>query len=260
MKNVLLTAVVLIAAVAARAEDGAQREFPADGIKKIRVSAESGPIEVRAGAKIEVVVVDNKKPELCRLTMEVSDGALTLKAESAQRWFVLGDGCGAGFRVSAPAGLPLDAKAGSGRIHVAGRAGTVRLSAGSGGIVLDGVSGEAELAAGSGKISGTLSGRLSAKSGSGGLALGGLASGAEVKSGSGGVRLAWSKAPAANVDVKSGSGDVLLIFPAGTKLHAGQIAGSGTTVNTLGETAGAALRVSVMTGSGDSTIKAATPN
>jgi hypothetical protein len=257
MKKILLMSVVLGAALAARAEDGSKKEFAPAGIKEVRVSAESGAIEVRAGEKLAVEVVGNTKPELCLLTMETKDGALILKAESKQRWFAAHDGCAAGFRVSAPAGLSLDAKAGSGDILAAGRAGAVRLRAGSGKVVLDGVSGEADLATGSGKISGTLSGRLTAKSGSGGVDLKGLASGSDVKSGSGDVFLVWTKAPASNVEVKIGSGSADLVFPAGTKLQAHQIAGSGNAVNKLGETPGAPLRVSIVTGSGDSTIRAA---
>lgn len=221
MKKTLLTAAVLGAALAARAEDGAKREYPAQGVKTIRVQTESGSIEVRAGAKLAVEVVDNKKPELCLLTLEVQGDALVLKAESARRYFLPGPGCGAGFRVTAPAALSLEAKTGSGNV------------------VLDGMSGEAALASGSGHISGTLSGRLTAKSGSGG------------------VTLVWAKAPAESVSVKCGSGSVVLAFPAGTKLQASQAAGSGSAVNTLGETPGAPLKVSVMTGSGDSTIEAA---
>jgi hypothetical protein len=85
----------------------------------------------------------------------------------------------------------------------------------------------------------------------------GLTSGADAKVGSGDLKLAWAKAPTGSVDVKSGSGSVLLVFPAGTKLQARQISGSGTAVNKLGETPGAKLKVSVTTGSGDSTIQAA---
>ena len=49
MKKISLTAAVLGAALAAHPADAAQREFPADGIKKLRVQSESGPIQVRAG-------------------------------------------------------------------------------------------------------------------------------------------------------------------------------------------------------------------
>jgi len=239
MKKALLTAVVLGAALAARAEDGAAREFPAQGVKTIRVQTESGNIEVHAGAKLAVEVVDNKKPELCLLTLEVQGDSLVLKAESARRYFVPGPGCGAGFRVTAPAALSLEAKTGSGNV------------------ALDGMSGAAALAAGSGHIAGILAGSLIAKSGSGGLNLKGLTGGADVKSGSGGVTLVWAKAPAGSVAVKSGSGDVVLAFPAGTKLQSRQVAGSGSAVNTLGEVPDAPLKVSVITGSGDSTIEAA---
>lgn len=240
MKKMILTAVVLGAALAARAESGTKREFPADGIKKLSVSAGSGPIDVRAGAKLTVEVVENPKPELCLLTMEAKDGVLVLKAENARRSFLGGgENCGAGFRVTAPASLSLDA------------------SAGSGDISLDGMSGAAELKAGSGRITGSASGRVAAKSGSGGVTLKGLSAGADVKSGSGDVKLSWAEAPAAGVDVKSGSGAVLLVFPSGTKLQARQVSGSGSAVNKLGDAPGAKLTVSVVTGSGDSTIEAA---
>jgi hypothetical protein len=242
MKKIILTAVVLGAALAARAAEGTKREFPADGIKKVAVQAGSGPIDVRAGARLVVEVVENPKPELCLLTMEAKDGVLVLKAENAKRSFLGGgENCGAGFRVTAPAALALDA------------------SAGSGDITVDGMSGETALKAGSGRIAGSHSGRVIAKSGSGGVSLKGLTSGAEVKAGSGDVKLSWAKAPAGSVDVKSGSGAVLLVFPPGTKLQARQISGSGSAVNTLGETPGAKLAVSVTTGSGDSTISAANP-
>lgn len=255
MKALALSAAVLGAALsAARADGGEKRAFPLDGVKALKVQAESGLIEVLAGKTLEVEVTGNAKPERCLLTLEVKGGALNLKAESAQRWFVAGDGCKAGFRVSAPAGLPLDAKNGSGDIRASGRMGAVHLGAGSGDVTLDSVSGEAALAAGSGKISGTLSGRLTAKCGSGGVSLAGLAAGADVKSGSGDVRLTWAAAPAGSVSVKSGSGGVRLSFPKGTRLSANQVSGSGTAVNKLGEDPTAALKVSVMTGSGDSTI------
>jgi DUF4097 and DUF4098 domain-containing protein YvlB len=223
VKSALLTAVVILAATAAvRAEDGAKREFPADGIKALKVQTESGDIEAGAGGRITVEVVGNNKPKLCRLTLEVQDGVLVLKAESARRWFVPGAGCGAGFRVTAPAALALDATAGSGDVRVSGRAGAARLIAGSGQI-----SGEA--------LSGT----------------------ADVKVGSGNAALAWARAPKGDVSVKSGSGDVVLRFPKDTKLSAHQIAGSGTAINNLGEAQYATLNVAVVTGSGNSTIEAA---
>jgi hypothetical protein len=257
VKKISLTMVALCAALAARADAGAKREFPADGVKSIRAQAGSGPIEIRAGAKIEVEVVENKTPELCLITMEVQDGVLVLKAENAKRWFLAHEGCEAGFRVSAPSALAVDATVGSGDIRASGRGGAVRLHAGSGDVVLDEVSGEADLSTGSGKISGTLSGSVTAKSGSGGVELKGLASRAEVKVGSGDATLAWAKIPSGSVEVRSGSGNVRLVFPAGTKLQASQAAGSGNTVNKLGETPGAPLQVSVRTGSGDSTIESA---
>lgn len=248
-----VAATLLGAALSARAQEASKREFPVADVKEVRLSAESGPIEVRGGIKIEVEVVENVKPELCRITTEVQNGALVLRAENSKG--KISAGCGAGFRVSAPASLPVDAKTGSGNVRAAGRAASLRVSAGSGNILIEGANGEADLRTGSGNISGTMSGRVSAKCGSGGVDLRGLTSEADVKTGSGGVTMAWAKAPEGRVDVSCGSGDVRLVFPPGTRLQASQTAGSGKTVNKFGDTPGAALKVSIKTGSGGSVIE-----
>ena len=235
----MLTAIMLGMAMAVCAEEGMKREFPTDGIQAVRIQTGSGDIAVHAGEKIIVEVVENKEPHRCYLTIEARDGEIILKAENAKHQFVAGKGCGAGFHVSVPAVLSLDAKADSGNI------------------ALNGMSGEVALSLGNGHISGTLSGRLTAKIGSGTIALTGLTSSADVKSNSGEVSLVWAKAPISSVDVTTYSGDVLLVFPVGTKLQANQIASSGATVNKLGDAPEAPLKVSVITGAGNSTIQAA---
>lgn len=235
----LLAAALVAAAATARAQGADVRKFPLDGIKEIRAQAGSGAIEVEAGPELAVEVTENAKPDLCRITMEANGGALVLRAEEAKMWFVAHEGCRAGFRVTAPAGLALDIKAGSGNVRLAGRAGA------------------ASVTTGSGKITGTASGPLSIKSGSGGAELSGLASTASVKTGSGDVSLTWGAAPKGDVAAWAGSGNVVLRFPKGTKLASRLVAGSGSAVNSLGESADAALRVSVVTGSGNSVIEAA---
>jgi len=257
VKNIVLAAAALAAALSPASAE--TRQFKADGVKTIRVETESGAVEARAGEKLEVEVLNNDKPELCDLTLETDGGALVLKAKSRSRGlaglFGGGDECPAGFRVTAPAALALEAASGSGAIVVSARRGAVSARAGSGDIRLDGVAGAVETRTGSGSVSGAILGRLSARSGSGSIELAGLGADADVRTGSGDVKLSWSTSPEGRIDVKTGSGTVTLSFPKGTRLRADQLSGSGRRENRLGGSADAKLDVSVVTGSGDSTIE-----
>jgi DUF4097 and DUF4098 domain-containing protein YvlB len=240
VNRTLVAAAALAAALSPAAAQ--TRSFKADGVRALKIEAEAGDVEVRAGKELAVEVTANDKPERCALTLERRGDALFLKAESVSKGFSLGlhvnEGCGAGFRVTAPAALSLDASVGSGKIAVTARRGALVLRAGSGDVTLDGVAGDVDVKTGSGGVAGAVLGRVSARTGSGD------------------VKLTWSAAPEGRVDVKTGSGDVALSFPKGTKLRASQVSGSGTARNGLGDSPDAKLAVSIVTGSGNSTIEA----
>lgn len=258
----LLLAAFAAGALAGTEADGpAAREFSLPKVRLVRVRADEGAIAVRgtAGTKAKVTVTGSTAD--CELVTEVRGDELLLQAKAPGSGLWSSKHCKAGFDVEMPKGLELSASAGSGGVSVSGLKAGVQASAGSGSVRLADVSGSLQVKVGSGKVEGeAASARLDVKAGSGDVRLGGLLGSASVKVGSGEVRLSWAKAPSAGlVDVKTGSGDVVLEFPEDTKLAADVLTGSGSFKTELGDTPGAAFRVSVKGGSADISIRKTLP-
>lgn len=166
--------------------------------------------------------------------------------------------CAAGFAVEVSGTLPLHAYTGSGDIEVVSRKASVEADAGSGRILVKDGSGELVLKSGSGDITAdAASPSLRAQTGSGKVEMTGLKGPASVITGSGNIRLRWSQAPrTGTVEVRSGSGDVELVFPQGTRLAAELRTGAGSSSNEFAPAPEAKLRVAVMAGTGNVSIRA----
>ncbi|HAN04992.1 MAG TPA: hypothetical protein DCW72_10500 [Elusimicrobia bacterium] len=267
MKNAVLLVSLLIVAPAARCAAGELRVFPAAGVTGLDVAADNGAVVVTgAEGKIEVEITGNDEPEKCRITTEIIDGTLTLKAEGVpapRAWknlFGLADSddrtnCRAGFTVLAPAALPLEAKSGTGSLKVSGRSGPVRAKAGTGDVSVSALTGSLVFKSGTGRLSGeACAPALEVKSGTGDVDLKGLCGPAEVKAGTGEVRLAWAKAPASGeVRVNTGTADIDLAFPEGTKLAASLKSGTGSVSNEFA--AGGTFSVTAKSGTGSIALR-----
>jgi len=267
MKNAVLLVSLLIAAPAARCAAGELRVFPAAGVTGLDVAAETGPVAVTGTeGKIEVEITGNDEPEKCRVTTEITDGVLTLKAEGVpapRAWknlFGLTESeertdCRAGFTVFAPAALPLKARNGTGSVQVSGRSGPVLVKSGTGDVSVSALTGPLEVDSGTGRLFGeACPAALDAKTGTGGVDLKGLCGPARVKSGTGRVRLAWAKAPASGeVRVNTGTAGITLYFPEGTKLNASLKSGTGSVANEFA--AGGAFAVTAKSGTGSIALR-----
>jgi DUF4097 and DUF4098 domain-containing protein YvlB len=269
MKNAVMLVSLLLALPAARCAAGELRVFPQAGIAGLDVATTNGAVIVTGTeGKIEVEITGNDEPEKCRITTEINNGVLTLKAEgvpvaAAKSWKnlfgLIGSdertNCRAGFAVYAPAALPLEAKSGTGTLKISGRSGQVSAKAGTGDISVSALTGSLVFKSGTGRVSGeACAASLEVKSGTGDVDLKGLCGPAEVKSGTGEVRLAWAKAPASGeVLVNTGTADIDLIFPEGTKLAASLKSGTGSVANDFA--AGGTLAVTAKAGTGDVALR-----
>lgn len=212
----LFAAALLAYASGAAAQETAFKSFPAAGITALRIDVDAGDVSVKAGGAGIEVKVTGFDPRRCLLTMAPNGALLVLKAETKARTGFFRKGCEAGFQVSVPAGLRVDADTGAGSIS------------------LDSLSGEVTARTGAGEIRGTLS-----------------SSKADLHTGAGSIDLSWKAGPAkGSIKAGSGAGSVRLSFPEGTKLEADLSTGVGSISNEFGDTKGAGLRVKAASGVG----------
>jgi len=234
------------------------KEFPAAGLKSIKVSVQIGNISVAGVSGSSVTArISNDEPAFCELTAKVEGSVLKLSARGTNKWFWQADRCRADFTVSAPAGLRLKAEAGLGDVSASGLSAGADINVGSGNVRLTGVAGGVAARDGNGLVSGSVgAGNVSADVGNGSVALSGLEGSADIKEGDGNVRLAWAKAPElGRADVKSGAGDVALAFPPGAQIQASVTSGLGAVDDAVANTAGAPFVVKVISGVGHVSIK-----
>jgi len=236
---------------------GAENErltFTPAGLSGLSVATETGAITADGVPKGEVLVeIFDNDPEKCRLTAAVEGGKLVLKAEGKPVPVTLGwknflsffnkrkelHNCRAGFKISAPAALDLDAESGTGDIHLSKLSGNIDVNSGTGG--LDG-----EVCAR----------QLAVKSGTGEVRLKGLCGPARVKTGTGTVNLHWAKAPASGeVTVVTGTSEISLVFPRGAKFTAELASGTGSINNEFKD--GGGFKVSARSGTGGISVKKA---
>jgi len=228
------------------------------------VQTGSGDIVV-TGATGEIKVeVTGEQPGKCLITMKTEAGRLVLRAEDAPAaetkrgfWKSLfggmrgDDGCQAGFNVTAPAALSLNADNGSGDIKITGRDGDVNAGNGSGHITAEKISGNLEVKNGSGGLSGAGCAKsLQARTGSGDITFSGLCGPANAAAGSGKIELRWAGVPSTGeAKARTGSGDITLVFPPAASLAAHLDNGSGSIRNDFD--LGGKFPVSAGAGSGD---------
>jgi len=241
MKKTIMFSALLALAGHGYCAEGDVKTFPAKDIKGISATTEVGPVTV-AGAPGDIKVeVFGNLPDTCVLTMGVRDGRLLLKAESSKTLKVKGAfgfggkwvDCAAGFKISAPSGVNLEAKSGTGKIGVSGITGTVSVKSGTGAVALSALAGKVEVDSGTGEIFGELCAKqLTVKGGSVKVALKGLCGPVEIGTGTGSVALDWLKAPASGTArIKTGTADITVTFPAGAAVGATLKSGTGSIKN-----------------------------
>lgn len=262
MKRIALFSVLLASVGAARAADGDIKTFKAADVKSIAAATETGAITA-AGAdgdiKVEVFMGD---PEKCVMTMGVRGGTLVLKAEKSGKVkekvaFGLGSrvvDCPAAFKISAPSGVDLEAKSGTGKIGVSGLAGKVSIKSGTGAVALSALAGRVEVNTGTGDVFGELCAKdLRVKGGTARIDLKGLCGPADIDSGTGDIKLEWAKVPASGAAaVKTGTADVLVTLPAAAAVSASLKSGTGkVTSDFKGD---GPFRLGVKSGTGDISV------
>lgn len=242
---------------AADPADWMKKEFDSKGVELVIVKTERGAVEISAGGStITVEKIVPAAPDKCEFEAELSGKTLVLAARSLGKWIRPG-ACSTGFKVRVPAKTALEAATGTGDMRVSGIAGGMNLTSGTGRIQVHEVTGSLAVKGGTSVIEGIARvPQLDAMAGSGAIRLKGLKGTAQVRSGSGEVRLEWSAAPKeGEAEVRTGSGDATVVFPAGTALRAKLLSAAGESFNEIGETEGAAFKVSVLSGSGNAAIR-----
>lgn len=246
----------------APAAAGDVKTFRAADIKAVSAATTIGAITVAGvdgDVRVEVFMAD---PEKCVMTMGVKEGTLILKAEGSKKVkekvaFGLGSRwaeCPAAFKISAPSGVDVEAKSGTGKIGVSGIAGRVGVKSGTGAVALSALAGRVEVDSGTGDVFGELcSKRLSVKSGTGKVDLKGLCGPADIDSGTGAVTLEWARVPASgSAKVKTGTKDMTITLPAGAVLDPELKSGTGKIINEFGR--GTGFRLEARSGTGDITL------
>lgn len=238
MKIILALAVLSCATGAKASESALTKSFPSSGIEALKLDTAAGNITVKAGGDAIAVEVTRFDPDLCVLTMAPQGKTFVLKAESKpqQGWFPMS--CAAGFTVTAPASLRVNADSGAGNLALAGLDGALTLNTGAGNILFESVSGAVSANTGAGSIRGTLT-----------------STEADMATGAGAIGLAWGKSPAeGRIKADAGSGTVRISFPEGTKLESDLSTVIGSASNDFGDTKGAGLRVTATSGVGSVSI------
>lgn len=268
MGRIISLAAMLIAAAAAGCAAGEVKTFPAAGLAGINVATDSGAVSVtaRESAEISVEVLE-PAPDRCRVTMAAEGGRLRLEAEGIKyrppaSWSnlfgLLGRGektdCHTGFKVLAPAGLPLVAASGTGDMEISGLTGALALRSGTGDMRLSKVTGDLGVKTGTGDLSGEICAKSAeVRGGTGEVRLTGLCGSADVKTGTGGVKLAWGKLPAAGyARAVTGTADIELTFPAGAALGVIMNSGTGSLKNEFDGKGG--FEVNARSGTGDISV------
>ncbi len=216
------------------------KEFEAKGLNSVLVENNAGKVAVTAtdSQNATVVTTNNKVSDKCKITMDRSGTKLIIKVKSTNSLFS-NNQCDVDFQVNVPTAVDLDLIVGSGNITVNGIQGDLTFKVGSGDISADGSFKKIDGVTGSGKI-----------------VLKGLAGGGKLKSGSGEIDLTYGvNSLVGELDLKIGSGNASILFPKGTKLKTSFKAGVGELSNGLGESTGAAFKVSMEAGSGNLKIK-----
>lgn len=259
MRTIKILAVLLASAGAVYGADGDVKTFPAAGLTGISAATETGAITVAGAAgdvRVEVFMGD---PAKCVMTMGVKNGKLLLKAEGSKQVkekiaFGLGSRwaeCPAAFKITAPSGVDLEAKSGTGKIGISGITGRVAVKSGTGAVALSALAGRVDVDSGTGEVFGELCAkRLSVKTGTGKVDLKGLCGPAEINTGTGAVALEWGKVPAeGTARVKTGTADVVITLPAGAVLNPDLKTASGAVVNEFAR--GSGFRLEAKSGTGD---------
>lgn len=254
MKRMMVFTILLAAAPAAWCAQSDVKTFPAAGLKSIYADTGSGSITVDAvtGGEVRAEVVSDDLSK-CSVTMAVKGSELVLKAEDSKTakaavrrgfWKRLfskegvssHEGCGASFKVTAPASL------------------SVKADTGAGGITVSGMTGELDADTGAGSITGaSCLSAIRADAGAGSIKLEGLCGQADADTGAGSIELRWARVPASGkVKADSGAGSITLVFPPDASLDVDADPGVGGLNNDF--SAGGKLKVEADSGVGSISV------
>ena len=210
-------------AEAQRAEGSFQRSLTVSGPVAVDVVSGSGRIDVRAGSagRVEVSAKiqanDGWGSRRSALTAEERVRRIEANPPIEQTGSTvrvghiadedLRNGVSISYTVTVPAAATVNARTGSGAVHVEGVNGRVEASTGSGSLTLRGVGGPSRASAGSGDVTAdTVRGSLHATTGSGRIQATGVSGAITATTGSGSIDVAQSGP--GNVEISTGSGSV----------------------------------------------------
>ena len=211
------------AAEAQRAEGSFQRTLTVSGPITVDVVSGSGRIDVRAGSagRVEVSAKIQASDSRGWRGTKLSPEERVRRIESAPPIEQTGstvrighiadedlrNGVSISYTLTVPAATTLNARTGSGDIHVEGVDGRVEASAGSGSLSLRKIGGGARAATGSGDVTAeAVRGAFHATSGSGRIQGSGVTGAITATTGSGGIDIAQTGS--GDVEISTGSGSV----------------------------------------------------
>ena len=228
--------------------DSETHEFQSQGLEGILIKNTSGNIRIKTTTQAQTIVVASKKTfsNACQMNLQRTGSQIIIevskKNPSMKNIFSPSD-CTVDFDIQAPQQVNVDLNSGSGNLNLSGTRGTLRFQIGSGEVNAEG----------SFKA-------IMGRSGSGNIKITGLNRDVEMRTGSGNIQMNYPEAPQkGTIHLRAGSGNIELLFPKGTSLKTDFERGSGKLRNELGESSDASFQVSVRTGSGNLTIRAARP-
>ena len=235
MKKLFILAIICAPLAGAYASENEQKVFPAAGLTSMAISAETGSVSVNSSSSgaVRVEIKDNDAQK-CRLTAKIEGKELILKAEKIKEGSFLSDSnCHAGFDVSAPAALALDAFTGTGDVSISGRSADVTVKSGTGDVSVRSISGDLRVGNGTGSLTGDVcANNVRVDGGTGRVNLTGLCGSARVDTGTGSVALQWKKVPPeGEARVDTGVGSITMTFPREAQLNVKLDSGLGATKN-----------------------------
>ena len=233
------------------------REFSANDLDKLRVKNSSGSVKVVATDRNQIKVTSEKIDfgDHCKLDMRTNSGELSVEV-SGEGWFI-NKGCEVNLTFFVPKSTSIKIQSGSGALSIVGTKGDVDVRGGSGSIAINAEVKNLDARTGSGavQILGQVE-KANVRTGSGAVVVQGLTGTTDVRTGSGAVSLIYGKAPEkGKLSVKTGSGSTSILMPSDTKLVSDFKTGSGSILNELSDTEGAAFALSVRSGSGSVKVK-----
>lgn len=219
--NIILPLALALGAAPVFAGGMGSGEFPAEGLKSMKIFAESATLTISASSGPAVKVeVSKDDPRYCRIKSWVSGSEFRLEARNVRGGGEEGKTCQAVISIHAPAGLALGLESRMGGVSVSGMSGRADVESRMGSVAVSGLTGDVKIVSKMGSVSGdACSANVDVDASMGRVALSGLCGSAKVEAGQGSVALDWKTLPSkGSADVRSRMGAIKLSFPGGSAL------------------------------------------